>query len=168
MSISCGHVDNDTYQPWSRDLLPDHSSPRRDLISGQILIRGFYLNIKANHSGPRHRKLNFTLLIWLAITTTTAEAKSRDSPHYSSTLASPPPLPDTLYWASTPRHSCRLASRHVRALPSPLLLIFLLQHFDLNSCTIEKKDWHPSSRTKACIATIQIILVRNNKTKKKR
>lgn len=117
------------------------------------------------------------------ITTTTTEAQSRDNSDYWSRpkrlaghLLLPSPLhPDTLCWtfAETLRHSCHLASSSIRVLSAsrcvnpphlpPPALWFEFMHKWKDSL-----DWHPSSLTKACIATLLIILVRNKKTKEKK
>lgn len=144
-----------------------------------ILFYEFYFQYKSKPQGSSHSKLHFTHLIWLAITTTPTEAQIRDNPHYSGRpeLAFIKRRCATGFSPSPPRNSLRgLYSSSLltpcftlRPSSSILLLIFLLQHYDLNSCTIENglSDLHPSYHTKACIATLLIILVRN-KTKKKR
>lgn len=151
-----------------------------------ILISwGFIFILKSKPRGSRHTKLNFMHLIWPV--NYHDDHRAQITQIYWSGLnrlwatchPHPPlsthPLPDTLHWALSEisRHSCHPASHNIRGsflFPlckhATLYLVFLLQHYDLSSCTKEEKDWYPSSLAKACIATLLVILVIRQKNKK--
>lgn len=146
MSISCGQVQNNTlWKPWRRLPGPQHRLCVDLRSNYHVIFKFFDCHYKSKPRGSRHTKLNFTHLIRLVITTKTTEAQSTDNPDYSSGPRKRlwvPLAPSPLITPVSSHHShirVLSSSRHVNTPPSSSSsLIFLLQHYDLNSCTNKK------------------------------